>query len=100
MEPLPDSAGPQPATAPVRPDFKLPQPASWRDSPWLCALAAIIGTGLLGAGLMALSITGYGSYGVTLFCLSPGISAFVAVLLHEWARRGTAGSTWSITGAG
>ncbi|RZK46125.1 MAG: SRPBCC family protein, partial [Hymenobacter sp.] len=99
MEPLQDSTGPQPATAPVRPGFSPKQFTSWRDSPWLCALAAIIGTGLLGAGLMAFSIEGYGSYGATLFCLSPAISAFMAVLLHEWARPSGGKGMWPITKA-
>jgi len=99
MEPFPDSAGPSPATDPVRPTPKPPQPASWRDSPWLCALVAIVATGLLGAALMTLSITRYGDYGGLLFCLSPGISAFLAVLLHEWARPSEGGGTWPITKA-
>ncbi|GAA4505626.1 hypothetical protein GCM10023172_33740 [Hymenobacter ginsengisoli] len=73
--------------------------ACWRDSPWWCAVVAIVATGLLGAALMAFSIEGYGSYGGVVFCLSPAISAFLAVLLHEWARPSAAGITWSITQA-
>lgn len=91
-EPAP-TAGPES----VRPN-RLVATTSWRNSPWLCAAVAIGATGLLGAALMAVSIEGYDSYGSVVFCLSPAISAFLAVLLHEWARPGTAGSTWSITG--
>ena len=89
---------PAPAVEPesVRP--RLTAAPSWRASPWKCAAVAIGATGLLGAALMALSIESYGNYGISVFCLSPAISAFGAVLLHEWARPGTAGSTWSITG--
>lgn len=72
---------------------------SWRDSPWWCAAVAIVGTGLLGAALMGFSIKGYGSYGGVLFCLSPGISACLAVLLHEWARPSDGGSMWPVTKA-
>ena len=72
---------------------------SWRDSPWQCAAVSLVATGLLGAGLMALSIQQYGSYGGVLFCLSPGISAFLAVLLHEWARPSGGDSMWRITKA-
>lgn len=69
---------------------------SWRDSPWQCAIVSLVATGLLGAGLMALSIERYGS---VLFCLSPGISAFLAVLLHEWARPSHSDSMWQVTKA-
>ncbi|MGI4867062.1 MAG: hypothetical protein ACRYFZ_24305 [Janthinobacterium lividum] len=91
-EPAPES-GPES----VRPNLTASK--RWRDSPWLCAIAAIVTTGLLGAGLMALSIEHYGDYGLTLFCLSPGISAFLAVLLHEWARPSEGDGMWPITKA-
>lgn len=84
------------------PELVCPNPTavtSWRDSPWRCAAVAIVGTGLLGAAMMAVSINGYGSYGGVLFCLSPGISACLAVLLHEWARPGGGGGMWPVTKA-
>jgi uncharacterized protein YndB with AHSA1/START domain len=59
----------------------------------------VVGTGLLGAGLMALSVTRFQSYGTVVFCLSPGISSFFAVILHEWARPGRPGTSWVITKA-
>lgn len=96
MEPQADTPAERGAElpCPTRPAEK-----SWRDSSWLCAVVALVATGLLGAGLMALSIEGYGSYGSILFCLSPGISAFLAVLLHEWARPSHGGSMWRVTRA-
>lgn len=96
MEPQDDSAG-NPAGESVRPDFSTT--GSWRDSAALCALAAIGLTGVLGLACTLLSINRYNSYGWVVFGFSPGISSFVAVLLHEWARPGRPGSSWSITKA-
>ena len=97
MEP-PFEPAEQPGLAPVR----LPQPPNrdrWRDSPWWCACVAIVGTGLLGAAFIALSVERYQTYGWVVFCLSPGISSLLAVLLHEWARPSEEGNVWSITKA-
>ena len=83
---LPAERGPAaPCPAPTQ-----TAPATWRDSAWLCALVAIGGTGVLGCGLMLISVNYFQQYGITLFCLSPGICGAVAVLLHQWARPDTA----------
>ena len=50
-------------------------------------MLAILGTALVAGGLgtllMWLSLRQYDSYGATLFCLSPTICSFVAVLLYK-----------------
>ena len=97
MEP-PFEPAEQPGLAPVRPP-QPPRRDHWRDSPWGCAFVAIVGTGLLGAALMTLSVARYQAYGGVVFCLSPGISSLLAVLLHEWARPSAEGSAWSVTKA-
>ncbi|GAA3968420.1 hypothetical protein GCM10022407_13140 [Hymenobacter antarcticus] len=48
---------------------------------------------------MSFSLRQYESYGATLFCLSPTISSFVAVLLYKRGRPGRSGGIWSVSWA-
>ena len=96
MEPIPDSLGealPEPSPAPS---------SFWdnlRASPWACAMLSVLAAGAVGCGLMALSVKGYENYGITLFCLSPAICSFLAVILHQWARPASGERIWPVTGA-
>ena len=80
-----------------------PVPGAVRDSAWGAALLSIVGTtlgaGLLGALLMSLSLVQYQAYGVTLFCLSPAICSFIAVLLHKWNQPARGGRVWAVSWA-
>jgi uncharacterized protein YndB with AHSA1/START domain len=75
----------------------------WRSDPLGAAVLAIVGTtlvaGLLGAALMWLSVGVFQSYGVTLFCLSPVICSFIAVILNQWKRPETAKRIWPVSSA-
>lgn len=93
--PDPANLAPPPASATL-----TPADSSGR---WRAALLGVAGTALtagsLGALLMSLSLRQYETYGVTLFCLSPAISSFVAVLLYQRGQLGRSGSIWSVSWA-
>ncbi|MCI1187333.1 SRPBCC family protein [Hymenobacter sp. DH14] len=112
----PDPAGNDPAAAtPAFAQFQnatpLPPGAEASNLPdedepnsaWGSALLAIVGTALVAGGLgtllMWLSLRQYESYGATLFCLSPTICSFVAVLLYKRNQPGRAGGIWSVSWA-
>jgi hypothetical protein len=59
---------------------------------------AIVGTGVLGCGLTWFSLGFYQSYGWVVFCLSPGISSCLAVVLHHWARPAASQRLWPFAG--
>lgn len=95
-----------PDTDPYADPTSWPPESSWRElrsSPWGSALVAIVGTtlvaGTLGAGLMWVSVGLYKSYGTVLFCCSPAICSFVAVILNQWKIPETAGRIWPVSGA-
>lgn len=92
--------------APADPTPPPAAPASLPDQgngTWLAALLGVGGTVVIGGGvgalLMLLSLRQYESYGATLFCLSPTISSFVAVLLHKRGRPERKGGVWSVSWA-
>lgn len=105
-QPQPDHddqpAGPIPGTTP----WRTPPPSTWdlfRADPWVSAIVAIVGTalaaGLVGLALMWLSVGVFQSYGPVLFCFSPAICSFVAVILNQWKRPEEAGRIWSVSWA-
>ena len=66
-------------------------------------MLAILGTALVAGGLgtllMWLSLRQYDSYGATLFCLSPTICSFVAVLLYKRNQPRRSGGICSVSWA-
>ena len=115
FENQPDPAAPDPAatpppvplpvTIPSRIEAEMPTlPDEGTPSgAWGVAFRSVAGTalaaGAVGALLMSLSLRQYESYGATLFCLSPAICSFVAVLLYQRGRPGRAGGVWSVSWA-
>ncbi|MBD2766785.1 SRPBCC family protein [Hymenobacter sp. BT664] len=105
QHPDPDPSDPRPTTPPPPGDadpHAVKSFASWaelRANPWACAVLAVLATGLLGCGLMWLSVGLYESYSWVVFCLSPGISSCLAVMLNHWARPTASRRLWSVAGA-
>lgn len=108
----PERTPPDPAAAtPSFTPFQMPPHSagvvqSDADEPggtWSSAFLAILGTalvaGVVGALLMWLSLGRYAAYGATLFCLSPTICSFVAVLLYRRKQPERAGGVWSVSWA-
>ncbi|UOQ96087.1 SRPBCC family protein [Hymenobacter sp. 5317J-9] len=89
--------------APVGDDFSNQPADDEPESAWTSAFLAIVVTalaaGALGALLMLLSLQHYESYGATLFCLSPTICSFVAVLLYRRKQPERTGGVWSVSWA-
>lgn len=105
-QPQPDHhdlpAGPSPDAAP----WPMPPASGWdefRSNPWGSAFVAVVGTtlvaGLVGLALMWLSVSVFQSYGWVLFCLSPAICSFVAVILNQWKSAETTKRIWPISWA-
>jgi len=101
LEPHPNDPTPGPALNPEahRPVGPLSTWELVRSSPWACAVLSIVLTGVLGCGLMWLSLGVFESYGPTLFCLSPVFCSFTAVILHRWARPEAGGRIWPVAWA-
>ncbi|WP_019946111.1 SRPBCC family protein [Hymenobacter aerophilus] len=76
---------------------------TWRTSVWGSAWTSVVGTamvaGLVGTGLMWVSVGRYESYGISLFCLSPFICSFVAVIINQWRNPAAARDIWPVTRA-
>ena len=101
-DPQPDESTPTPATQPLGYDNPTESLSAWdalRLSPWACAVLAIVGTGIIGCGLMWLSVGVFKSYGATVFCLSPGICSFLAVVLNQWALPAAGQRIWPVSWA-
>ena len=101
---LPFENQPEPTDPIPTPEPEPFSPAPADDaSTWGSALLAILGTvgvaGVLGALQMLLSLQHYQSYGSTLFCLSPTICSFVAVLLYKRKQPERTGGVWSVSWA-
>ncbi|MBJ6109508.1 SRPBCC family protein [Hymenobacter sp. BT523] len=92
-----------PPELPAGADFAHQAEEEMPGSAWGSALLAIVGTalvaGVVGTLLMWLSLRRYESYGATLFCLSPTICSFVAVLLYRRKQPEQAGGVWSVSWA-
>ncbi|NVO30738.1 SRPBCC family protein [Hymenobacter lapidiphilus] len=76
---------------------------TWRTSAWGSAWTSVVGTamvaGFVGAGLMWVSVGSYESYGISLFCLSPFICSFVAVIINQWRNPAAGRDMWPVVRA-
>ncbi|MFD1469916.1 SRPBCC family protein [Hymenobacter caeli] len=87
--PAPDPAPAPLADSPESEAQPGPPATTWdavRSNAWVCALLAVLGTGAVGCGLMWISVGVFQSYGVTVFCFSPALCSFLAIIFYNWAR--------------